>query len=362
MSKKISNFLLPIFFCSLLSLGGIALAIAPAPRYSASEKRMLTDFPSISATGIFDGSVSEQFDHYATERAPFRRVCRHVWSATQLGLLQHESHGVVLCRDGSLSTRVTMDKDILARNLTALTLVRRAMGNTSLTLAVAPTRIEARCAVLPVSFHVQDSATHLPSEAVNFADFTQDTLWYRTDHHWTTEGAYLAYVRLSEVLGFTPYARESFTCEVVCENFLGSSAARAGFPLTQPDHIELWRYVGDETLLLTRNGTPVDFAGLYDLKKIDAGDPYAVFLGGNCGILEIQEGQTDTRPCLLVIRDSFASPILPFLARHYRIIAVDPRYGSPALSALTTRADAALVLCGMQTLCGEPFLTPLLKK
>lgn len=362
MSKRKASCSLIALTCSLLTLGGIALTFFPAPRYSVSEKRMLTELPAISFWGMVNGSVSQQTDSYATERAPFRTACRYAWGGAQLALFQRESHGVLLCRDGSLSARVEIKEDALTRNLSALSRIQRALDGIPLTLAVAPTRIEARRDVLPTLFKAENSSVLLPSNAVTFPDCTADTAWYRTDHHWTSEGAYLAYVRLGATLGYTPFPRDVFKKEVVCDTFLGTSAARAGFPFITPDRITLWRYGGDEDFSVTRNGSTAVFNGLYDMGQISAGDPYAVFLGGNCGILEINRGEADTRPTLLVIRDSFAAPVLPFLARHYRILAVDPRYAPPALSALAARADQALVLCGMQTIGSEPFLTPLLKK
>lgn len=361
MSKRNADLFLITLTVTLLSLGGLFLALCPAPRYAMAEKRMLAAFPHIDAKSVLDGSVSEQLDHYATERAPFRGACRYVWGGAQLALMQRESHDVLLCRDGSLSARTRMDKDTLTRNLSALTHVQRTLGNVPLTLAVAPTRLAARRAVLPASMRATEEYD-LPRDAITFPDCRADEEWYRTDHHWTTAGAYLAYVRLGEALGYTPSPRDAFQAEIACERFLGTSAARAGLPFITPDHITLWRYEGDDAYTVTRDGSPTAFDGLYDKERIAAGDPYAVFLGGNCGVLEINKGDADARPCLLIIRDSFAAPVLPFLARHYRIIAVDPRYAAPSLSALAARADTALVLCGAQTLGGEPFLTPLLRK
>lgn len=362
MLKKTANHTLIALSAVLLALGGAALTFFPAPRYSRAEKRMLAEFPRVSVEGIVNGSVARQSDSYATERVPFRSLCRHVWGGAQLALLQGESHGVLLCRDGSLSARTEINEDVLSRNLSALSRVRRSLEDIPITLAVAPTRIQARSEVLPASLRVQDASALLPSDAVTFPDCNTDEAWYRTDHHWTTKGAYLAYVRLGEALGYTPLSRDAFSEETVCEDFFGTSAARAGLPFLSPDRITLWRYEDDCSYTVTRNGTPAAFKGLYDTSQIEAGDPYAVFLGGNCGILEINKGETDTRPTLLLIRDSFAAPVLPFLARHFRIIAVDPRYDPPSLSALCKRADSTLVLCGMQTIGGEPFLARLLKK
>ena len=78
-------------------------------------------------------------------------------------------------------------------------------------------------------------------------------------------------------------------------------------------------------------------------------------------MLEVDRGEDDARPVLLLVRDSFADALIPFLARHYRITAVDPRYRVAELSQRVEKADEILVLCGMQSICASPFFTPLLK-
>ncbi len=362
MKKRFWQRLLISSFCLLLAAGGLSLTLFPAARYSATENRHLTAFPRPTRESVLDGSFMRTLDTYATERAPFRGACRGVWSTAQLLAGQHESHGVILCRDGSLSARITTNADVLSRNLAALAHVRHLLCDMPLITALAPARIEARQEVLPVTFSACELSAPLATQFLTFPECTADAAWFRTDHHWTAAGAYLAYVRLSAVLGYEPLAANTFTPQTVSESFLGSSASRAGLPHVTPDSITLWRYEGDDTLRITRDGVPATFEGLYDWSKLATRDGYSVFLGGNCGVLNIDRGEGDTRPTLLVIRDSFASALLPFLARHYRIVALDPRYAAPSLRALGAKADAALLLCGVQTISTEPFLTSLLRQ
>ena len=130
-------------FCSLLAVGGLSLTFFPTPRYSPSENRYLQLFPRVSKESVMDGSFMRALDTYATERAPFRAACRSVWSVAQLLALQRESHGVILCRDGSLSARIEQDESALTRNLTALSHVQSLLGDLPFTTAIAPARIEA---------------------------------------------------------------------------------------------------------------------------------------------------------------------------------------------------------------------------
>lgn len=347
-----------------LLFGCVGLSLFPAPRYSITEKRNLAAFPTPTMAGALDGTLTAALEDYAAERVPFRSLCREGWSTLQLLLLRGESHGVILCRDGSLCRRLAINEGVYRQNLAALPKLQAALGDLPLTVAVAPRRIDVRSEVLPALYSTARDLEvwqALPAGVITFLDATQDSQWYRTDHHWTSEGAYFAYVRLSRSLGFTPLPENVFSKEVVTESFLGSSAAAAGFPFITPDTVSVWHYPGDEGYRVLRDGTLAAFVGLYDTQKIGSGDEYSLFLGGNCGLLQIDRGEEDTRPLLLVIKDSFANSLLPFLAQHYRILAVDPRYRGERIRDLAENADRVLLLCGMQTLTEAPFLSPLLR-
>lgn len=350
-----------LFFTLIaLTLGCMGLTFFPAARYSQAERRYLADLPEITANGIKNGTVSTALDDYASERFPMRDSGRRLFALEQLLLGRREVRDVILCRDGSLVRRLPVNQSTFEKNLTALSRLSNALAPLSVTVAVAPRRIDVRDEVLPALYHTTRERAvweQLPQGSVTFTDCREDACWYRTDHHWTSEGAYFAYVRLGEQLGYTPYPKKDFTPETVSECFYGTSYAAAGIPFVSPDKVTLLRFDQDERFCVTRDGSPAPFSGFYDLEKAKTQDTYAVFLGGNCGVTEITQGEGDKRPTLLVIKDSFANAVLPFLARHYRILAIDPRYTLADPCTLAQNADRALVLCGMQTLTQAPFIS-----
>lgn len=358
--ESVGNKILLFGTAGILLCGSIGLCAFPAPRLSATENRYLAAFPTFSAKALANGAYTAALDTYATERVPFRGICRHAYAAFELALGRNESHGVILCRDGSLCRRFEVNEQVYERNLAALPRLQKSLAGLPFTVAAVPRRIDVQSKLLPAHYDTareQNIWEKLPAGVVTFSDATKDTQWYRTDHHWTTEGAYFAYVRLSRHLGYTPYAANDFTPTTVSQSFLGTSAAAAGFLGITPDTVQLWRYDGDESYRVLRDGKPAEFAGLYDTDKVNGSDQYSLFLGGNCGILQIDLGEKDARPTLLVIKDSFANSLLPFLARHYRIRAVDPRYCADKLHSLAAGVDAALLLCGIQSLASAPFLS-----
>lgn len=330
--------------------GCVSLTLFPAPRFSECENRLLSEFPTLTTQSVTDGSYTAAMDTYAAERVPFRVTLRQGRALLQLALGKREVGGVILCRDGSLARRIEVNERIWHQNLTAL----HALSQQGVTVAVAPRRIDARAEVLPPSYDTapdlslcQELESSLP-DALLLTTLTEDAHWYRTDHHWTTEGAYEAYCLLGARLGYTPYPKNGFQLETVSEAFYGTSAGAAGIPFLAPDRIELWHFTGEDAIEARYDG---EAGVLYDRQRLHTRDQYAVFQGGNHALTELRTGGL---PTLLVIKDSFANSLLPFLARHFSIVAVDPRYGVPDLAAL--HPDRTLVLCGMQTLCQTAFL------
>ena len=67
-------------------------------------------------------------------------------------------------------------------------------------------------------------------------------------------------------------------------------------------------------------------ASFYDTSKLETRDKYAMFFNGNHGKVVITTPTEENRT-LLVIKDSYANSLIPFLAPYYRkIVMVDPRY------------------------------------
>jgi hypothetical protein len=105
--------------------------------------------------------------------------------------------------------------------------------------------------------------------------------------------------------------------------------------------------------------------GLYDMDAATSDDPYNVFLGGTNAHVTVEPATTGL-PTLLIVKDSYAQSLAPFLSRHFRLILIDPRSFKP--DAATTlwsiveqeKPDAMLILCGIDTLCSDLNLRSLL--
>ena len=141
-------------------------------------------------------------------------------------------------------------------------------------------------------------------------------------------------------MGYQPKEESYFTPDKVADNFCGTSMRSSGFYLAKKDEITLWRYQKDGQYNILADGEKIS---LYDFEKLETEDKYAVFLGGNHGRVDIKSNEGE-REHLLIIRDSFADSIVPFLAIHYDITLIDLRYYTDSVRRLTEKENIDDVL------------------
>ena len=130
-------------------------------------------------------------------------------------------------------------------------------------------------------------------------------IYYRTDHHWTSLGAYYGYAALAESMGLGEIPPiDSYKRRVVSDEFYGTVYSKSGISWIRPDSIELF-VPQHETTRITNysNGEPV-VSAMYNFDFLEKKDKYSMFMGGNTPLLTVTTENEDA-PSLLVIRDSY---------------------------------------------------------
>lgn len=171
-------------------------------------------------------------------------------------------------------------------------------------------------------------------------------LYFKTDHHWTSYGAYLAYREIVTALGKTPLDESDFEVLLGSEKYRGSDYTKS--PNGDYDKIYLYYSKNTDNFKVTSVSFPYDseenninLTGMYLEDKLTSWDPYTVYFGGNVPYLTVCMGERET---LLLIRDSFASALAPFLAEHFNLVMIDPRFYPDSLSSLIERENIDKVL------------------
>jgi hypothetical protein len=167
-----------------------------------------------------------------------------------------------------------------------------------------------------------------------------------TDHHWTSLGACYGYQALSGVMDFTAADVSSYDRKTVSADFCGTNWSSSGFTWVRPDSIETFvdsDGITAESYLKGTNSAPTS-VGLYDTEYLAKKDKYSMFLGGVTPLLHITTQQSSA-PSLLIIRDSYADSLAPFLTANYsNIYLVDLRYFRQSVSDFVKEHDIDSVL------------------
>jgi hypothetical protein len=320
----------------------------------------LSQFPAVKIKSVANGKFFADISNFYADQFPLRPFFTNVKANTERLLLRQENNGIIFGKDGYLIARGEADCTILQKNLSYF---QKLSKNHELCVFIAPRAIDILSSKLPKLcdlslekriYLMLDS--YLPSrtdiaDKFKKASDNGEYVWYKTDHHWTTDGAYLAYLNITEKLDITPYSINDFDRVTVSDSFLGTSFSKSGLSSAEYDSVTLYRYDGDTEISVYNEETGAETKGFYDLSKLEGKDKYLVFLGGNYSRIQIRSGNT-TRPSVLLIKDSFANSVIPFLARHFDLDVIDPRYFRGDISSLIkeSKCDKTLVLIGAGTL------------
>ncbi len=163
------------------------------------------------------------------------------------------------------------------------------------------------------------------------AKHTDEYIYFRTDHHWTHQGAYYAYTALVKAAGFTPEPQSKFATGK-WENFVGSmytyisSYPQSAILKENPDTVHYWKPYADCTTYYYSDTKLNDgvLMGTICVIREEVENKYLTFMGGDHPVTIVT---TDTEgPCIMVIKESYGNALISWLTSHYsKIILIDPR-------------------------------------
>ncbi len=182
----------------------------------------------------------------------------------------------------------------------------------------------------------------------------EEDIFYRTDHHWTSLGAYYGYQAISEAIGINPIPISDYKETVCSEEFYGTLYSKAGAFWVKPD--QMVTYVEEDGIEVTKiEGDKLEAGQLYEESKLDEKDKYAMFLGGNQPLALIETSKVGERK-LLIIRDSYSDSLAPFLTAHFgEIYLWDFRYNKESVSAFIKEKgiDSVLICYSVDNFCED---------
>lgn len=304
--------------------------------FSPQENRVLAAKPELTRESVLDGSFMQDYEAYVTDQFVGRDKWISIKTGTDVLLQKKEINGVYLGRDDYLIEQHLKADYPEELEEQKLELLEKLVGRWDARVMLVPTADNIFPQRLPAYAEVYDQRALLAAakECVGGEHFidvydtllqhSDEEIYYRTDHHWTSRGAYYGYQAWAAAAGEIPQDFSVETAETVSEDFLGTLYSKVRLPV-KPDRIEYFP--------LTEQ-TPVRI--VYDLQKksnsfyegsyLETKNQYGYFLDDNHAFVEIDTGHPTGRT-LFVIKDSYANCMIPMLAFHYeKIYVVDLRY------------------------------------
>lgn len=354
------TFLVFIFMLSILNV------LTPDRELSEMENRPLAQRPTLTVDTLLSGEFMSEFETYVTDQFLMKDWWVGLKAEVEAFLQKGENNGVYLGKEGYLLEAFTSVSDQFEKNLTYLNLFHEKLPDLPTTALLVPTAVEVYPDLLPLFAPTIDQAALLnqASETLTFGmvhpleiflSHANESLFYKTDHHWTTLGAFYAYQTLMAEWGLTPYL--DYTTEVISSDFYGTYYSKVHLNHLVPDQITIYHPKEKDPSLTTTFGQTV-LEGVYDLSYLTKKDKYSLFLGGNQPLTILRSGASNGRK-LVIFKDSYAHCFAPFLAKHFEEIhLIDLRYfnQNPYDYVVQESFDQALFLYNLSTFAEESSL------
>ena len=363
--QNIANIILIVCLAFIVAFFSLSYIFAPQKSFSEDENRALQTFPRFTLEKLLNGTYTRQLHDYFSDQIALRKEMIEVKAETELLMGKNENNGILLGQDGYLIETYPYTEDnysFLNKNLNKIEKIMRnleAYGVNSDSVLI-PRKVDIlQNKFSPYYSNERNQAvwTIVGDAHVDlrdaFAKKNEDStqLFYKTDHHWTNDGAYCAYRELGSILGYVPYGSSSFEPVVLSNDFYGTTYSKSGFFFTEGEQIKA-PSIENGRYKVTIADTETEFDTLYDSSYLTKKDKYSVFLSGNNAHVKIYDTQDGTKETLLIVKDSFSHSLAPYLCEHYNLELIDPRYYSGSIEDYIKENNIknVLFLFGIDTL------------
>lgn len=368
MKNKASKIILTVLFTGFIFSFAVLFAVLPKSERSENEKRVLASFPEISFENLASGQLTDDFETYFSDHFPFRDLFVGINSYANVLTGRNGANGVYKCSGGVLITApAKYDEERTASNMKYLADFAEKAGVPASVIIVpeAGYTLADKLPAVHETYH-DDEIMQTAKEncgVMNFIDVREafaakkdsTALYYRTDHHITSDGALELYKLFCENDGRTP---SEFTLTKTEEGFYGTAYSKSGLWLTKPDKIDVYTENADSsyTVTITEGEDETTYDSLYFPSHFEDMDKYPYFLDGNHALVKIRNNGVSNGRRLFIVKDSYAHCLTTFLAADYEeITMVDMRYLRASVTQLLEENDCneLLVVYGAENLAAS---------
>ncbi len=344
-----------VVYILIFSVGSLVLADR---EFSEMENRNLAQFPKVSVENILNGEFSEDFEKYMSDQVIFKDWLVKLKVEENLALGIRKINGVYFGDDEMLIQEYSGPGEQLDKNIEFINEFVRSNDELKFTFMLIPNACYIYGDKLPEfadenkQDEVMEDIKQKLCDNINVVDVSnnlvkaqaesENLLYYRTDHHWTSDGAYIGYTELCKQFGLEATPLTELKYEVICDDFYGSMYSNAPTYNQSPDEITLYSNPKNKCTVEYLD-TGVTTESLYNYDNLKKKDKYTFFMDGNHSLIRITSNKIRMNPeqevkKLIIIKDSYANCMIPMLTDQFEeIYVVDLRYYHESVSELATK-------------------------
>lgn len=364
-----------VLFLAALCAVPVSFPFIKDKEFSENENRYLAAKPDFSFSGLTDGEFTKEAEKYIDDQFPLRDL----WTSAKVNILKavgcRDINGVYLCEDGYLIEK-WLDSDFnskqLKENTAAVNLFLASHKSEKSSVIIVPTALEILSEKLPYGAPVfdQSDAFEIIEENIDSEIFynpedilikhNNEYIYYRTDHHWTSYGAFLTYCGWTGKSEDVTVKEYDITCAT--NSFLGSLYSKVPGLKYKNDEIFLYNERNNNTYTVSYDYGRTENDSIYADIHLSEKDKYLVFLDGNHPEITIRTSLKNNRK-LLIFKDSYANSFIPFLLSDYEEIhIIDPRYFNRKIDEYISEngINEFLFLYNIKNFCEDSSLSKVL--
>lgn len=312
--------------------------IIPDHEQSETENRPLQTFPSWSTEHVLSGQYTKDLNTWFSDQFVCRDQNIHIKYLIQKTFGVKEIQDVFLTKQGLIEKTAKPNKEQLERNLNAINTFKQNNPELNVGFVTVPNAVSIKKEYLPkyaVTLNQDKQIDNIYSQLDDsivkidlrntLKKHKDEYLYYKTDHHWTSLASYYAYQDIAKAFNLETTKQSDYTIYPVTTNFEGTLANKTG-SVNIKDEIDIYVPKDKCDYVITDESTNKKSRTIYHSDALETKDQYTVFMGGNKALFHINVDNNSKRH-LLLIKDSYANSLIPFLIPQYAsITVVDARY------------------------------------
>lgn len=365
--KSSKIFLICFFIFCIFSMSLISIVI-PKKTFSYIENRKLSSMPEFNIESVLSKSFMGKYEKYVDDHIILRDGFVKLSTYSKMLMGQQKINNVLLGLDGYLFEDMEIKDDkIYQKNIEDIKVFLE--NNSNSYIGIIPSSIEILENERPKYYKcisqleiINNLYTNMKDKEIDIYSVLKkhnsEYIYYKTDHHWTTLGAYYGYISICNKLGIIPYSLNAFEIELIDDDFKGTIQSKINIDISRDS---LYRYnpffdIKYQRIINEDTNNVLD--SLYDYNKLESKEKYAVYLGGNNSIIRLKSSIEDKKK-LLIVKDSYSHSLAPFLLNHYsEIVLLDLRYYHSGVQSFIEKEnfDDILLLYSIDTFVNDKNL------